>query len=146
MFVGLYAQDMKNIENYRIYKMSEYLELTPEQAQTFFPLLRQYEKQIKDIKTEENELYTELKSKQGKEVSEEELKKAMDKIAGFESQRTDMKQNFMKQSGKMLSPGQVASIPGFEQEFRNDLKQQFIQKQKQQGKNAGWKKLFKGKK
>ena len=146
MFVGLYAQDMKNIENYRIYKMSEYLELTPEQAQTFFPLLRQYEKQIKDIKTEENELYTELKSKQGKEVSEEELQKAMDKIAGFESQRTDMKQNFMKQSGKMLSPGQVANIPGFEQEFRNDLKQQFIQKQKQQGKNAGWKKLFKGKK
>jgi len=146
MFVGLYAQDMKNIENYRIYKMSEYLELTPEQAETFFPLLRQYEKEIKDIKVEENKLYTELKSKQGKEVSEEELKKAMDKIAGFESQRTDMKQNFMKQSGKMLSPGQVASIPGFEQEFRNDLKQQFIQKQKQQGQNAGWKKLFKGKK
>jgi len=146
MFVGLYAQDMKNIENYRIYKMSEYLELTPEQAETFFPLLRQYEKEIKDIKVEENKLYTELKSKQGKEVSEEELQKAMDKIAGFESQRTDMKQNFMKQSGKMLSPGQVASIPGFEQEFRNDLKQQFIQKQKQQGQNAGWKKLFKGKK
>ena len=146
MFVGLYAQDMKNIENYRIYKMSEYLELTPEQAETFFPLLRQYEKEIKGIKVEENELYTELKSKQGKEVSEEELKKAMDKIAGFESTRTDVKQNFIKQSGKMLSPGQVASIPGFEQEFRNDLKQQFIQKQKQQGKNAGWKKLFKGKK
>ena len=47
---ALAAQDMKNIENYRIYKMSEYLELTPEQAQTFFPLLRQYEKEIKDVK------------------------------------------------------------------------------------------------
>jgi hypothetical protein len=148
MFVGLYAQDMKNIENYRIYKMSEYLELTPEQAQTFFPLLRQYEKEIKDIKVQENELYDDLKAKQSgkEEISQEELQTLMGKVADFENKRSNLKQNFMQRSGKVLKPGQVARIPGFEQEFRNQLKQQFIQRQKQQGKNAVRKKLFKGKK
>lgn len=146
MFAGLYAQDMKNIENYRIYKMSEYLELTPEQAETFFPLLRQYEKEIKNIKQQEKELYTDLKKKQSgkEEISQEELQQLMGKVADFENRRTDLKQNFMKQSGKMLSPGQVARVPGFEKDFRDHLKKQFVQRQKQQ--NPPKKKLFKGKK
>ena len=96
MFAGLYAQDMKNIENYRIYKMSEYLELTPEQAETFFPLLRQYEKEIKNIKQQENELYTDLKKKQSgkEEISQEELQQLMGKVANFGNRRTNLKQNF----------------------------------------------------
>lgn len=146
MFAFLFAQDMKNIENYRIYKMSEYLELTTKQAETFFPLLRQYEREMKNIKTRENELYKDLKSKQSEEMSQEELRQAMEKVAGFENKRSEMKQNFMKQSGKMLKPGQVASIPGFEKDFRDHLKKQFIQRQKHQGKKTGGKKLFKGKK
>jgi uncharacterized protein YihD (DUF1040 family) len=145
MFAFLFAQDMKNIENYRIYKMSEYLELTPEQAETFFPLLRQYEKEIKNIKVQENELYDELKAKQSakEEISQEELQTMMGKVAGFENTRSDLKQNFMKQSGKMLKPGQVASIPSFEKDFRDHLKKQFIQRQKQN--KPPKKKLFKGK-
>ena len=146
MFAFLFAQDMKNIENYRIYKMSEYLELTPEQAETFFPLLRQYEKEIKNIKVQENELYDELKVKQSakEEISQEELQTMMGKVAGFENTRSDLKQNFMKQSGKMLKPGQVARIPSFEKDFRDHLKKQFIQRQKQN--KPPKKKLFKGKK
>lgn len=144
LFAFLFAQDMKNIENYRIYKMSEYLELTPEQAETFFPLLRQYEKELKNIKSQENELYKDLKNSDN--MSKEDLQKAMNKIQNFENRRNDLKQNFMKQSGKTLNPGQVARIPGFENEFRNNLKQQFIQRQKQQNKSNVVKKGFKGRK
>ena len=149
MFAFLFAQDMKNIENYRIYKMSEYLELTPEQAETFFPLLRQHEKEMKTVKEEENVLYDELKAMQSgkEEASQEKLQDIMGKMQGLENRRMGLNQNFMKQSGKMLSPGQCAKIPTFEKDFRDHLKQQFIQKQKQQGKtvNKG-KKLFKGRK
>ena len=142
---ALAAQDMKNIENYRIYKMSEYLELTPEQAETFFPLLRQYEKEIKEVKGEEKVLYDELKAMQSgkEEASSEKLQDVMGKMQGLENKRMNMKQNFMKQSGKMLSPGQCAKIPTFEKDFRDHLKQQFIQRQKMKN-NPGRKKLFKG--
>ena len=149
MFVGLYAQDMKNIENYRIYKMSEYLELTPKQAETFFPLLRQHEKEMKRVKEEENLLYDELKAMQSgkEEASQEKLQKIMGQMQNLENKRMNMNQNFMQQSGKMLSPGQCAKIPTFEKDFREQLKQQFIQRQKQQGKtNSQGKKLFKGRK
>ena len=148
LFTFLFAQDMKNIENYRIYKMSEYLELTPQQAETFFHLLRQYEKELKEIKQQENKLYDELKAKQsGKnEMTQQELQKMMGKVADFENSRTRLQQNFMKQSGKMLNPGQVARIPGFEKDFRDDLKKQFVQRQKQQNKANTGKKGFKGRK
>jgi hypothetical protein len=144
LFAFVFAQDMKNIENYRIYKMSEYLELTPQQAETFFPLLRQYEKELKNIKSQENELYKQLKNSDN--MSKEDLQKAMNKIQNFENSRNSLKQNFMKQSGKTLNPNQVARIPGFENEFRNNLKQQFIQRQKQQYKTNTGKKGFKGRK
>lgn len=150
LFVFLAAQDMKNIENYRIYKMSEYLELTPEQAETFFPLLRQYEKELKTVKDEEKQLYDQLKAMQtGKEeASGERLQEVMQHMQQLENKRMNMKQNFMQQSGKTLTPGQCAKIPTFEKDFRDHLKQQFIQKQKQnQQKNANkGKKLFKGRK
>jgi len=146
MLMGLYAQDMKNIENYRIYKMAEYLELTPEQAETFFPLLRQHEKELKTVKNEEKVLYDELKAMQsGKgEVTNEKLQDIMSKMQGLESKRMDLKQNFMKQSGKMLNPGQSAKIPTFDKDFRDHLKKQFIQRQKQN--RPPKKKLFKGRK
>jgi len=149
MFAFLFAQDMKNIENYRIYKMSEYLELTPEQAETFFPLLRQHEKEMKTVKDEEKVLYDELKAMQSgkEEASQEKLQDIMGKMQGLENRRMDIKQNFMQQSGKMLSPGQCAKIPTFEKDFRDHLKHQFLQKQKQLGKlNNKGKKLFKGRK
>jgi hypothetical protein len=150
MVVFLAAQDLKNIENYRIYKMSEYLELTPEQAETFFPLLRQYENELKTVKQEEKGLYDELKAMQSgkEEVSTERLQEVMQQMQKLENKRMEMKQNFMQQSGKTLSPGQCAKIPTFEKDFREDLKQQFLQKQKQnQQKNANkGKKLFKGRK
>jgi len=147
LVTGLAAQDMKNIENYRIYKMSEYLELTPEQAETFFPLLRQYEKELKNVKTEENVLYDELKAMQSgkKDVSNEKLQDVMNKMQRLENRRMDLKQNFMKQSGNMLRPGQVAKIPTFEKDFRDHLKRQFIQRQKMKN-NPVRKKLFKGRK
>lgn len=129
----LAAQDMTNIENYRIFKMSEYLELTPSQAETFFPLLRQYEKNVAEIAKQENSLYDALKARKGKnDMSEAELNRVMEQVAQFETQRTQLKQQFMQQSGKMLSPGQASRIPFFEKEFRNELKQQFIQRQNQQ--------------
>lgn len=148
VFTFLAAQDMKNIENYRIYKMSEYLELTPEQAQTFFPLLRQYEKELKTVKDEEQQLYDELKAMQsgGEEASQEKLQQVMQKMQSLQNKRMNVKQNFMNQSGKTLSPGQCAKIPTFEKDFRDHLKQQFIQKQKQQNNANKGKKLFKGRK
>ncbi len=126
----LSAQEMTNMENYRIYKMSEYLELTPEQAETFFPLLRQYEKELAGISEQENKLYESVKSRQKKGgIGEGELQQIMKQVEQFERQRTQLKQQFMQRAGKALSPGQASRIPFFEKEFRRELKREFIQRQ-----------------
>mgnify|MGYP000743007367 CR=1 FL=1 len=132
LLAGLNAQDMKNIENYRIYKMSEYLDLTPKQAEKFFPLMREYEHNLKDIKFEEERLYSELKRMQkSNKVDERELEKAMDRVDDLERERTTVKRNFRKRSSNILNPNQVAKMSTFENDFRNHLKQTYIQKQKQ---------------
>jgi hypothetical protein len=41
-----------------------------------------------------------------------------------------MKQQFMQRTRKVLSPGQVSRIPFFEKQFRQDLKREFIQRQR----------------
>lgn len=145
LVAGLYAQDMKNIENYRIYKMSEYLDLSSKQAEVFFPLMRQYERDLKNIKTQEEVLYSDLKKKQHSgNISEQELQTAMDRIENLEHKRSSLKRDFMKKSGNVLSPNQVSKIPTFENDFRNHLKQQYKQRQKNQ--RPASKKLLKGRK
>ncbi len=132
LMLGLNAQDMKNIENYRIYKMSEYLDLSPKQAEKFFPLMREYERDLKNIKIEEERLYADLKRMQkSNKVDERELEKAMDQIDKLERGRTDIKHNFRKRSSKILSPNQIAKMSTFENDFRKQLKQTYIQRQKQ---------------
>ncbi len=147
LFAFATAQDMTNIENYRIYKMSEFLELTPEQAEAFFPLLRQYEKNISGIAEQENTLYESLKARKGKEeISSEELQQIMNQVNQFEMKRVELKQQFMKQTGKMLSPGQSSRVPFFEKEFRKDLQREFIQRKNQGKTKTPRKPLFKGRK
>lgn len=129
-FAPAAAQDLTNIENYRIYKMSEFLDLTPEQAEVFFPLLRQYEKEVAGIAEQENRLYESIKDRAKKnQISNEELQQIMEKVNSFDRQREQLQQNFMQQSGKVLSPGQVMRMQFFEKEFRKDLKREFIQRQ-----------------
>jgi Spy/CpxP family protein refolding chaperone len=124
------AQDLTNVENYRIYKMSEFLDLTPEQAEIFFPLLRQYEKEIGQISEKENQLYESIKERAKKDqINEQELKQLMEQVRDFGNQRDQLKQHFMQQSGRVLSPGQVMRMQFFEKEFRKDLKREFIQRQ-----------------
>ncbi|MDD4961266.1 MAG: hypothetical protein PHX07_03410 [Candidatus Marinimicrobia bacterium] len=128
-FTGLiFAQDISNVENYRIYKMSEFLDLTPEQAEVFFPLLRQYEKEIAGIAEQENRLYESIKDRAKKnQISDEDLKGIMEQVNRFEQQRAQLKTQFMNRSGQVLSPGQVTRMQFFEKEFRKDLKREFIQ-------------------
>lgn len=123
-----FAQDIRNVENYRIYKMSEFLDLTPEQAEIFFPLLRQYEKEIAGIADQENRLYESIKDRAKKnQISNEELQGIMEQVNSFEQQRARLKEQFLNRSGQVLSPGQVTRMQFFEKEFRKDLKRDFIQ-------------------
>jgi len=145
LFAGLAAQDMTNIEKYRLHKMAEYLELTPEQGEAFFPLLRQYERQMAELAEQENKLYEEIKERKGKnDVSREELDQIMQRVNQFEQQRTELKQRFMNQSGNVLSPGQTSRIPFFEKQFRNDLKREYMQRQNPVREKSGRRPLIRG--
>ena len=43
------AERHEKMETLRIYKMTEFLELTPEQSEKFFPRLKQYENNVRKM-------------------------------------------------------------------------------------------------
>lgn len=131
-FTVLFAQT-DNLKSYRIYKMTEYLDLTPKQSEEFFPLLKKYEFRVAAISREEEKYYEKIKIRSHrKEISEIELDKVLQRVNAFENSRLQAKQDFIKRSRGVLNTEQVSRLPFFETEFRKNLKQEYIQRQKRQ--------------
>ncbi len=76
---GQYSERM---EMMMIWKLTDHLELSEEQAEKFFPSMRLHQKQVLEIRKEERELFspTFAKVKKGDQISKSEVTKLLKKI------------------------------------------------------------------
>lgn len=106
----------ERMEMMRIWKLTEHLELTEDQAEKFFPSMRAHQKQVLKIRKEEKELFTPLykQLKKGEDVSKAEATKLMNKVASFEQKKSKTRIDFVKNSGDILNPTQQVKLLMFE--------------------------------
>jgi Spy/CpxP family protein refolding chaperone len=118
---GQYGQKM---EMMAIWKMTEYLNLSEEQAEKFFPRLKDHRQSMEDLNKQEKELFKPLadKIKDGKEISKSELKTVLDKVEKLEEKRTKQKNKFVRNMGDILTPTQQVKLILFEGRMKKAIK------------------------
>ena len=81
---GQYGERM---EMMIIWKLTDHLELTQDQAEKFFPSMRAHQNQVLKIRKEEKEFFTPLykKVKKGEDVSKVEATKLLNKVAAIKT-------------------------------------------------------------
>ena len=140
---GQYGERM---EMMIIWKLTEHLELTEDQAEKFFPNMREHQKQMSDIRKEEKELFTPLykKIKKSEDISKLEANKLLKEIFNLTQKKSKALNNFVKKSGNILNPTQQIKLLMFEDQMKQQVKGRMKARHKPSAPRSGMQKPRRG--
>lgn len=116
-------QVRKDIENMRIWKMTQYLELSTEQSTKFFPLFNDFQRKREKLEGERGEMMRQLgELVESESGSEPKIKKMMSDLAKNRRKMFDLPEEFRREAGEVLTTRQQAKLVLFEEWFREELR------------------------
>ncbi|PIS29952.1 MAG: hypothetical protein COT43_02825 [Candidatus Marinimicrobia bacterium CG08_land_8_20_14_0_20_45_22] len=121
---GMDKNRRQKLENIRIWKMTEFLDLSSEQSTVFFPKLHEYEKAIRKKQGERNRLLREMFEKSEKpdfSPTDEDVRKTARRLAEIETDIAKMKEQFILGISDILTSVQQMRYMYFETQFRECL-------------------------
>jgi len=110
-----------DVENYRVYQMTNDLKLTTEQSEQFFPMLRSHIMKMQNIEQKILELYKKVNNDNS--IDKAECRKIKDKLMNLENKKVSEKSQFLTDLESVLKPDQIAKYMFFDRKFRRDLRE-----------------------
>lgn len=114
----------ERMESLRIWKMTEFLDLSTDQSAKFFPELKEFEKNIKIQQDKQKTLMMEIHEKTMESdysPSESDVKKLARSLAEIERDIISQKEKFIISLSSILTSEQQVKYVIFEQQFRNRM-------------------------
>ncbi|MBN2602041.1 MAG: hypothetical protein JXR87_08610 [Candidatus Marinimicrobia bacterium] len=114
----------EQMEALRIWKMTEYLELSAEQSAQFFPRLKEFENSIHENQNMQREIMKsiyELLRDDNVKTSEKDVKNYAKRLADLEKEISNQKEAFIINIGDVLREDQQLKFIVFDNRFRNRL-------------------------
>lgn len=123
----------------RMWRMTEFLNLSEEQAQKFFPRYNALTSDLEEMSQKQRELMKELREsvKEGKVVKEKEVDETMAELIGIEKQKLDKEKAFVEEIGNVLTSEQKAKYVVFEAHFREELRERIRERYVPHSKREG---------
>jgi Spy/CpxP family protein refolding chaperone len=133
----LSAQDRRpvkeNVEAMKIGFITERLELTPEEAQKFWPIYNQYTEETNNLRKTRRKNMSEAKENMD-EMTEADAEKFIDNELALKQEELDIQKKYHPQLKKVLSSKKIAKLYRSEDEFKRRLLEMI--KEKRDGKQA----------
>jgi len=113
----------RDIENMRIWKMTQYLELSTGQSTKFFPIFNDFQKKREKLEEERGEMMRQLAEfveSEGKH--EAEIRRLMSGLVKDRQKMVDLVDEFRREAGRVLSLKQQAKLVLFEEHFKREIR------------------------
>jgi hypothetical protein len=110
----------ENIEAMKIAYLTSKLELTPEEAQKFWPVYNQYNEKLSDLRKKRKMDVREAKKAQD-EMTDKELEQAMDNDFAFRQKELDLQTEYNSKFKSVLTIKKVAKLYQAEEQFKRVL-------------------------
>mgnify|MGYP000011652315 CR=1 FL=1 len=109
-----------------VWRLTEHLKLTPEQAEKFFPRMRSHKELLAEIQKEHKQLMESMHEKieRGDEIKNKEIKSQLKTIAELENKKLELQEKFILDLEGVLNNTQRAKLIGFDRRFRGEVKEQ----------------------
>jgi len=131
-----FGQPSERMEMMMTWKLTEELELTPEQADKFFPRMKVHRENLESIDAELKEAAKDIRRKveDGKEISDSDFNKMFEKATDLERQKIDERTRFMSELNGILDNSQRVKLIMFKTKFAKDMQEQIRVKRKMMAK------------
>jgi hypothetical protein len=107
----------------RMWKLTEYLELSEEQAEKFFPRTRAHRDEMQKIGEQRRELHQKFVKKiEAEKVSRRDTKKFIDELHRLDLARLELRRKHMKAVEDVLTEIQLAKYATFDEHFMGQLR------------------------
>lgn len=111
---------IQKVEAAKIALITERLELTPEQAEKFWPIYREYSQNQRNLRQE----FQQLKSNYNpKTASEEDNRKMLEKGMNIKERQLGLEKSYTERMQQVISSRQMMSLRKAEDDFRQMLMQ-----------------------
>ncbi|MCP4633993.1 MAG: hypothetical protein GY855_13795 [candidate division Zixibacteria bacterium] len=125
----------EDIENFRIFKLSQSLDLTTKQSEKFFPVYNEFKKKRDDLEQEKRNTIESIgKAVELPDYPEENLKELLSKLDKIMEDDIKLRQELRNGMLKILSMHQVAKLEIFEHRFKHEI-QRLIRESRNRGMN-----------
>ena len=114
----------ERMESLRIWKMTEFLDLTTEQSTKFFPKLKEFKESIRDDRDKQRKIMIEihkLVNDEDSKSSQADVKKYAKQLSELEKNIITKKEAFIIDTGDVLTADQQMKYIIFENRFRSRL-------------------------
>jgi hypothetical protein len=107
-------------EAYKIAFITQKLELTPKEAEVFWPVYNEYDMKIKALRDKDRERVKSFKNQVTK-PTDQESEKFMTDYFNFRQQELELTRKYVSEFKKVLPAYKVARLITLEQEFKHQL-------------------------
>jgi hypothetical protein len=111
-------ESLKKVEAARIALITERLELTPEQAEKFWPVYREYVAKRQELR---REYMAARRNVNGKEISEEESRKLLEKGLQLKERQVALDKTYSERLNNVITNRQILQLRRAEEDFRQML-------------------------
>ena len=124
----------KNIRTKKIIFITEKLDLSPEEAQVFWPVYNEFDKKAEDIRKQKRQLMP--RGPQAAELSDKEAEQKVDQLMALKMQEANLQQEYHARFKQVLPARKVAKLYMAEEMFNRRLMQE-LGKKHGQGRGRG---------
>ena len=124
---GQHRPDREKIKALKVAFITERLDLSTKEAQTFWPIYNEYEAKREVLRQKERSQIR-AKIKNADELSEKEAEDLLEKYISFEDEEEALDKVFLKTISKVISSKKTLLLLRSEEEFKRQLIKQYRQK------------------
>jgi Spy/CpxP family protein refolding chaperone len=134
--VSLWAQVPSRAEKLnaqRVAFITEKLQLTPDEAQRFWPVYNEYRSKRMKIEQEKTALFRKYSLSRENEITDEEARQVADEYVSLEKKQADLLVEYNARFQKVLPPRKVLKLYRAEKQFTAYLLRQIRDRQRREG-------------
>jgi len=121
------SRALQRIESLKIAYIAQRLNLTPEEAEKFWPIYNQYEQEMNAARQQHRQ--QQLNTQRLSSASDAEVNEALNDELAYEQQLVNIRKKYRQQFQQVLPPRKVALLFVAEREFTNQLINQLKERQ-----------------
>ena len=124
-------------ESMVIWRLTEDLDLSSEQAEKFFPRFREHREQLDEIGKDERKSLMDVRYKirDQEELSKSEMERTIKKVSALRKDRVDLETEFILGMDDILTPNQMVKLSVFKQRLMKEMQSEMRDRKGKDRKN-----------